>query len=173
MSSGAVVHTAACTSCHAGLDGFNRTAYGDYDGDGFLEGIQTEVTGLAALVQEELALRAGALWPAETGGGSAVVVSFHGQIRVLKRYEAGVSPAACAPTADPEGWTAAGCFAFVGGALPQLTGEETSFLQAAWNYFLIEGDRSRGVHNTAFAVSVLQRSYQAIVGQPVPGAVIR
>lgn len=173
MRSGDVVHLEACTSCHAGLTSFDRTAYGDYDGDGFLEGVQTEVTHLSALVQEQLALRAGVVWPADTGGGPAQLVSFHGKIRVLKSFEPGVSDPACSPAGDPEGWTAAGCFAFAEGAIPQNTPSETALLQAAWNYFLIEGDRSRGLHNTAFAVSVLQRTYQAVAGVPVPGAVLR
>jgi hypothetical protein len=181
VKAGALVNTGACTSCHAGLDGFNRTAYGDYDGDGFLEGVQTEVTGLEALVQEQLSLAAARLWPVETGGGTPAVVKHHGQIRVLKDFVPGTSAVACSPAADPEGWEAAGCFAFAapttpptpGTGLPQNTTSETDFLKAAWNYFLIQGDRSRGIHNTAFAVSVLQRSYQALAGQPVPGAIIR
>jgi mono/diheme cytochrome c family protein len=37
---------AACASCHPGLSTFDRTAGGDYDGDGAVEGIQAEVAGL-------------------------------------------------------------------------------------------------------------------------------
>ena len=39
----------ACTTCHAGLTSVNRTANGDYDGDGVREGIQDEVRGLLDL----------------------------------------------------------------------------------------------------------------------------
>jgi PKD repeat protein len=39
-------NTNACSSCHAGLDTVNRTAKGDYDGNGAIEGIQDEVHGL-------------------------------------------------------------------------------------------------------------------------------
>lgn len=36
----------ACASCHSGLTSYDRTARGDYDGDGATEGIQSEVNGL-------------------------------------------------------------------------------------------------------------------------------
>ena len=44
----------ACSSCHSGLDTLNRTAHGDYDGDGTTEGVQDETKGLLALLQAEL-----------------------------------------------------------------------------------------------------------------------
>lgn len=40
----------ACQSCHPGLDTLNRTAHGDYDGDGSIEGVQDETRGLLDLV---------------------------------------------------------------------------------------------------------------------------
>lgn len=45
---------AACTSCHKDLTTFNRPAFGDYDGNGKIEGIQTEVEGLLKLVAAQL-----------------------------------------------------------------------------------------------------------------------
>jgi hypothetical protein len=45
----------ACATCHTGLDStYDRTARGDYDGDGTVEGIQTEVKGLLALIRTGL-----------------------------------------------------------------------------------------------------------------------
>jgi hypothetical protein len=99
------------------------------------------------------------------------VVSFHGRLRILKNYVEGVSSPGCNPGLALE-WPET-CFAFAAGAIPQATGAQSAFLEAAWNYFLIEGDRSRGVHNVAFTVSVLQRSYQALAGVPVPNATPR
>lgn len=43
--------TAACGSCHKGLTTYDRTARGDYDGDGVTEGIQSEVTGLLTMLR--------------------------------------------------------------------------------------------------------------------------
>jgi hypothetical protein len=42
---GRVELTAACTSCHGEIEGFNFRRL-DYDGDGIVEGVQTEVRGL-------------------------------------------------------------------------------------------------------------------------------
>jgi hypothetical protein len=47
-------NTATCSGCHPGLTTFNRTARGDYDGDGVVEGIQDEVRGLLAVLQTAL-----------------------------------------------------------------------------------------------------------------------
>lgn len=44
----------ACNGCHGDLTVLNRTSYGDYDGDGQVEGIQDEVEGLMALVLTQL-----------------------------------------------------------------------------------------------------------------------
>lgn len=43
--------TNACGTCHAGLKTFDRTARADYDGNGKVEGIQTEVKGLMTIVK--------------------------------------------------------------------------------------------------------------------------
>ena len=51
-----VENVASCQQqeCHPGLDTFDRPASGDYDGDGVIEGVQTEVKGLLALLAAEL-----------------------------------------------------------------------------------------------------------------------
>lgn len=43
---GKVQYTAACQQCHPGLTEFNFPAKADYDGNGKVEGVQTEVAGL-------------------------------------------------------------------------------------------------------------------------------
>lgn len=44
----------ACRPCHADIKSFNRTAYGDYDGNGTIEGIQIEVAGLIKKTEAEV-----------------------------------------------------------------------------------------------------------------------
>lgn len=44
----------ACGQCHSGLTSFDRTARGDYDGDGSTEGIQSEVDGLLTLLKSKI-----------------------------------------------------------------------------------------------------------------------
>ncbi|MDZ4179008.1 MAG: hypothetical protein U1E29_07230 [Coriobacteriia bacterium] len=43
---------------------------------------------------------------------------------------------------------------------------------ATYNKILIDYDKSLGVHNPAFAVSLLQATYEAVTGSPAPGAPI-
>lgn len=44
---------------------------------------------------------------------------------------------------------------------------------AGYNYFFVHNDKSHGIHNTAYAVQLLQSSYQNLTGKPVPNAYIR
>lgn len=44
--------------------------------------------------------------------------------------------------------------------------------KASWNYALIKNDGSYGVHNTRYAVEVLQETYFQLTGGKVPGAAV-
>lgn len=44
---------------------------------------------------------------------------------------------------------------------------------AGYNYFFVHNDKSNGIHNTSYAVQLLQSSYQNLTGEPVPNAYIR
>lgn len=44
----------ACGSCHEGLTSYDRTARGDYDADGKIEGVQTEIQGLLDALKPKL-----------------------------------------------------------------------------------------------------------------------
>jgi len=43
---------------------------------------------------------------------------------------------------------------------------------AAWNYFFVDYDGSKGIHNTKYAVQLLQQSYKDLTGEDVPKAEI-
>ncbi|MGE5553019.1 MAG: ammonia-forming cytochrome c nitrite reductase subunit c552 [Betaproteobacteria bacterium] len=45
--------------------------------------------------------------------------------------------------------------------------------KAAYNYFFVLNDGSKGVHNPVYAIQLLQSSYQLVTGQPVPRARLR
>ncbi|MDQ1318327.1 MAG: hypothetical protein QG588_1987, partial [Candidatus Poribacteria bacterium] len=49
-----VENIGACQKCHKSFTTFDVTAKGDYDGNGKVEGVQTEVKGLLALIAAEL-----------------------------------------------------------------------------------------------------------------------
>ena len=59
----------ACGSCHDGLETVNRTALGDYNGNGTIEGIQDEVKGLTERVHNALVIALGENSYHESHGG--------------------------------------------------------------------------------------------------------
>ena len=42
--------------------------------------------------------------------------------------------------------------------------------KAAYNWSFVANDRSSGIHNTGYAVNLLQSSYQAVTGSAIVGA---
>ncbi len=110
----------ACQQCHVGLDSFDRTANGDYDGDGDVEGVQSEVKGLIALLE--------ALLPVDSDGDWDL------------------------PLSDPP------------------TTAELNMRGAAYNVEFVRDEGSFGIHNTKYAVQLLQTSYKAVTGNAVPDA---
>jgi hypothetical protein len=53
-----VEHTAPCQQCHPGVTTFNFTADADADGNGQIEGVQTEVKGLLDMLQAAILAKA-------------------------------------------------------------------------------------------------------------------
>jgi len=124
MRSGADINIGACTPCHSTLTTFDRTARGDYDGDGRIDGVQTEVRRVMALL-------ASAIFAADTGN-------------------AVTQPA--------------------GPGTPMLvstTAPSTATLrEAVYNYNFVAIDGSFGIHNTAYTIQVLQKTYGELTGIP-------
>ena len=112
-----------CGQCHANLDRYDRRSWADYDGDGAVEGIQTEVRGLFNM------LRPGIL--ANMPGTS---VSSTGKIEIS------------------------------GANFANLT-EKQKF--ALYNYNFVWEDGSFGIHNTSYAVQLLQRAYLGVYGRSI------
>ena len=129
----------ACNTpaCHGGgrspellITEFNREAFGDYDGDGTVEGVQDEVQGLMELVYEEI-----------TTNGAVF----------LGHY----------PYWDYTG----------------VVDDPPGFLQTVkdvvWNWEYVDNSGDLGIHNTGYAVGLLQVSYKALTGMDIPGATLR
>ncbi|HEX5136106.1 MAG TPA: hypothetical protein VFY93_03980 [Planctomycetota bacterium] len=135
MRSGAEINITACTPCHATLTTFDRTARGDYDGDGTIDGVQTEVRRL-------LANLASAIFAADTGGA----VTQPGGPTTPMLVAPGIATTA-------------------------------ALREAVFNYNFVAIDGSFGIHNTSYAVQILQRTYGALTGVPYatafPDALIR
>jgi len=204
-------NVSACNAagCHDGapLDSFDRIvpsppypANRDYDGDGTIEGVQTEVAGLFDLLKDALYV----------AGASRLLVNPN---TGLAGTEAGVctgvgAPWACCtgvrtgPTcADPDAeptnpyWTLRRCAGGTrnglacnsatptapfdcpgGGTCPQIvpTGNRTStVVNGIWNWEFVDNSGDHGVKNTGYAVGVLQIAYKGVSGVPVPAAAYR
>ena len=122
----------ACNICHVNLTSFDRRARGDYDGDGTVEGVQTEVEGLLEVVHSAiLSSLAGGSFEESHGG-----FEFH----------------------DADGNV--------------IEPTEAQYI-AAYNWAYVHNDGSHGIHNTAYAVKLLQSAYQNLTGQAIPGGTIR
>lgn len=76
----------ACIDCHPEVESPNRPAYDDYDGDGTLEGIQSETEGLMELVKAEIEKRI-------DGGKGGKLEESHGKVEFLKADGKTVIPA--------------------------------------------------------------------------------
>ncbi len=114
------INIKACwqSGCHfpSSVPTFDRKAFGDYDGDGTVEGVQTEIEGLLEKLKNAI-----------TGSGNIIFSDSSGkpEFKVSKNA-----------TSDEK--------------------------KAVFNWFFVNNDRSRGIHNTAYAVKLLQVSYQKL-----------
>jgi hypothetical protein len=129
--------------------------YGDFNGNGMREGVQTEVEGLLEALKDEIgefAMDAG--WDAGcVPEGKPSPVPFHGRVRLLK---------SCCTIEQAE--TDESCFTHPAGGIP-----DEDVFKASFNFLAIEEDKSEGVHNTAFAVTALRTSYEQVAGVPFSG----
>lgn len=117
-----IENIAACDNCHPDLTEFNRSANGDYDGNGIAQGVQDEIKGLLNILLAEI----------KKSG-----------VKHQDRY-------------------------------PYWENVSTKAQKAAvYNFSFVSHDKSMGIHNTARAVVLLQRSFKDLAGKEVPGADIR
>ncbi|MCK6458733.1 MAG: hypothetical protein L6Q95_02415 [Planctomycetes bacterium] len=124
MRSGATSNMAACTPCHAGLTTFDRVIGDDFDGDGRIDGVQTEVRRLLAVI-------ASAIFAADASGA----------------------------VTQPDG---PGTPMRIDAGLPTTA----ALREAVYNYNFVAIDGSSGIHNTTYAVQILQRTYGPLTGIP-------
>lgn len=117
-------NVAACAACHDGVDPVTsldhisvvRSGFpgaGDYNGNGVVEGVQTEVAGIQQQLRDKM------LATGMVGFGRSARYSTDPLLRAVQR-------------------------------------------NAAWNDYLVYRDLSHGIHNTAFAVRLLQWSYTVL-----------
>jgi hypothetical protein len=157
-------NTLACSQCHPAAgppEPFHMAARGDYDGDIAVSGpetVQEEIQGLLdalkAAIEAKLATSGYANAPAtlETGSGR---IKYRLSPSVTRTFP---GPGVTSSDNPDISWAALD-------AAQQANW--TRLYQAAYNYFFVTNDRSGGIHNTGYAVDLLQSSYQAVTGAPI------
>lgn len=148
---GAIELTSACQSCHLTLTEFNRTARADYDGDGSVEGVQDEISGLLVALTTKIKSRD----TTRINQTSGTVVS-SGVITVNTLSYTGANT-----TAQTDSFNAL----------------SATLRRGVWNHNLIVRDGSLGIHNAAYTIQVLQGTYTAVGGNSFitdyPNATVR
>ncbi|MBI4716983.1 MAG: SMP-30/gluconolactonase/LRE family protein [Planctomycetes bacterium] len=195
-----VDNTCNSAGCHTGVTSINRTAYGDYDGDGTIEGVQDETRGLLARLKD-------ALYGA--GASRLLVNGVTGAATTEPEIctAAGVPLACCTgvrtgptcvdPDAEPANpyWTTTRCTGGTRAGLPCRTGTGTAPFDCPgggtctaavpsgntlatvedgiWNWEYVDNSGDLGVKNTGYAIGILQIAYKGVTGVAVPGAAYR
>jgi len=127
----------SCEPCHGVIADFDDIlAHNDYDGDGAVEGVQSEVSGLMADLLDAFISIAGLDTVGYDGDDDLDIIA-------TAAFDTNGAPA----------------FAGLAGGLT-----ERDVRAAAYNLLVVSYDHSHGVHNAAFAIQLLQQSYQHIGG---------
>lgn len=133
----------ACEPCHGVIADFDDIiAKNDYDGDGMVDGVQTEVHGLIDVLFDGLMA---------TGIDTTGYTDDDDYATLLH--------AAGAPADSVSVWAG-----LTAGLTPQMVRE------SAFNLSAVLYDHSYGIHNFAFIVQLLQQSYKHVSGVDVPNA---
>ena len=137
-------NTSSCAPCHTNLTDFDRMARADYDGDGVIEGVQTEVRGLLDILGSRIV---------------AVDKVDHLYQDMASQDRCG-GPIPAGRALGPEDWVNGDETHIISGSALCKTSNDV--LLANYNWAVVDYDGSMGVHNTGFAVQLLQRTFTAL-----------
>lgn len=145
-------NTGACTQCHATALDFQMAARADYDGDASIESVQDEIEGLRTALTAAVNAKLVTL----IGSGTFYVVS-SGRVKYNKLGSGTTRtfPGPSVTTSDnPDiAWSA---------LTDDQKAEWEALYTATYNIVFVTNDHSEGIHNTGYAVNLLQSSYQAV-----------
>jgi len=153
-------NSAACNQCHTTAADFRNSARADYDGDGVVEAVQDEIAGLDAALLAAINAKLATL----TGGANTLAIS-GGKVKytngVVTRTIPGPSVTSTENPDIPWSSLTAG-----------LQAEWQALYQAAYNRTFVANEGSGGIHNTGYAVNLLQSSYKAVTGSAIGAAFV-
>lgn len=149
-------NAAACTQCHTTASNFENNARADYDGSSATGSVQAEISGLRALLLTAINTKLVSL----VGPGTTLAVSSRVRYNKLGSGTLRTFPGpSVTPGDNPDiVWSALS---------PAQQAEWLALYQAAYNYQFVGNDKSGGIHNTGYAVNLLQSAYKAVTGTPV------
>jgi hypothetical protein len=149
-------NTGACVQCHTTAVDFRDVARGDYDGSGGLpQPVQDEIAGLLANLSTEINARLATL----LGNSNNSFTVASGRIVYALTPNLATGPYTTFPgpgvpaSQNPTSWTSLSA---------QQKADWLALYQAAYNYAFVKNDGSNGIHNTGYAVNLLQSSIKAI-----------
>jgi len=150
-------NVASCTQCHTTASDFRDVARGDYDGNTLVEPIQDEIEGLRTALLAAIETQVTTLV-----GSTATVINDHGRIKyqitagsLIRTFP---GPSVTASDNPDISWN----------SLTQPEKDQWDALyQAAYNWVFVKNDGSEGIHNTGYAVNLLQSSYKAVTGTTI------
>jgi len=155
-----VANTCNAAACHSELTTFNRTANGDYDGNGTIEGVQDETQGLMDVVVDAIEA---------TGAQQIVDAEGHPTFpywRVAQCVGGPTPGATC--TSNSACGTGGTCVTVISPPSDRPVIED-----AIWNWQFVYNSRDYGVKNTGYAIGLLQVAYKGVTGVGVPNASYR
>lgn len=146
-------NVASCTQCHTTAADFRDVARADYDGDLLQEPVQDEIAGLLAALRAEIDLKLAAYTAV-----AAVLEPASGRIKYKKPgnvFRTFPGPGVTTSDNPDISWAS---------LTPLQQADWTTLYQAAYNISFVQNDKSHGIHNTGYAVNLLQGSYRAVTG---------
>jgi len=155
-------NTGACVQCHTTAPDFRDVARADYDGSGGApQLVQDEIAGLLSKLSNEINNKLAALLG--NANNSWTVASGRIVYTLTANLATGpytTFPGPSVPTSqNPTSWNSLSA---------QQKADWLALYQAAYNYTFVKNDQSNGIHNTGYAVNLLQSSIKAI--NPVANA---
>jgi hypothetical protein len=148
-------NTGACVQCHTTAPDFRDVARADYDGDGTINPVQDEIGGLltklAGLINTQLATLLGNANNSFTVASGRIVYALTPNLTTGPYI---TFPGPGVPLSqNPTAWNS---------LPPPQQAAWLALYKAAYNWAFVTNDRSSGIHNTGYAVNLLQSSINAL-----------
>jgi len=157
IKSVAKYNVAACVQCHTTAVDFRDVARGDYDGNLTIQPVQDEIAGLLAALKSAIQAKLTTLV-----GSPATMSIANGRIKYTVTAGSLVRtfPGPGVPASENPDFPYSGLSAADKATWDALYG-------ASYNWAFVGNDHSEGIHNTGYAVNLLQSAYKAVTGSSI------